>query len=83
MSTITTNLRATAFARPSALRAADGVIAGYIHSLAREAETPASLETDEPLLERLVKHANDCGARRGSGIARRRRRTQRRIPSPA
>jgi hypothetical protein len=83
MSTITTNLRATATDRPSSLRAADGVIAGYIHSLAREAARPTPQEPAEPLLGRLVKHAYGCGANRGSGMATRRRPAARRVPSPA
>lgn len=37
MSSITTKLRTPAVARPRALRVADGVIAGYIHALARAA----------------------------------------------
>jgi hypothetical protein len=85
MSTITTNLRATAnpTARPTALRAADGVIAGYVHSLAREAARPTPQEPAEPLLGRLVKQVYECGANRGSGIATRRRPGLRRVPSPA
>jgi hypothetical protein len=83
MSTTTTDLRATPIARPSALRAADGVIAGYVHSLAREAVMPAPKEPAEPLLGRLVKHAYECGAGRGSGIATRRRPAVRRVPTPA
>jgi hypothetical protein len=82
MSTITTDLRATA-TRTTALRAADGVIAGYIHSLAREAATPVTQETTEPVLGRLMKHAYKCGASHTSGIATRRRPALRRVPSPA
>lgn len=81
MSTFKTDLRATA--RPTALRAADGVIAGYIHTLAREAATPAAAETSEPVLDRLVRHVYGCGANRSSGIATRRRPAQRRVPAPA
>lgn len=83
MSTITTNLRASATPRPTALRAADGVIAGYIHTLAREAATPAEPQDAEPLLGRLVKRAHECGASHGSGVAPRRRPVLRRVPSPA
>jgi hypothetical protein len=83
MSTITTDLRATA-ARTTALRAADGVIAGYIQSLAREAAKPAAQETAEPVLGRLMKHAYECGAsHHTNGIATRRRRALQRVPSPA
>ncbi|HEX3618555.1 MAG TPA: hypothetical protein VHU61_18560 [Solirubrobacteraceae bacterium] len=82
MSTITTDLRATA-ARTTALRAAEGVIAGYIHSLAREAAKPADQETTEPVLGRLMKHAYECGASHTNGIATRRRRALQRVPSPA
>jgi CxxC motif-containing protein (DUF1111 family) len=83
MSTITTDLRATAAARPTALRAADGVIAGYIHTLAREAAKPATEEPAEPLLGRLMKHAYECGACHTTGMATRRRPALRRVPAPA
>jgi hypothetical protein len=83
MSTITTDFRPTATARPTALRAADGVIAGYIHTLAREAATPAAQETSEPVLDRLVRQVFECGASRSSGMATRRRPALRRAPAPA
>jgi hypothetical protein len=83
MSTFTTDFRPTAVARPTALRAADGVIAGYIHTLARDAATPAAPETSEPVLDRLVKHVYECGASRSSGLATRRRAALRRVPAPA
>jgi hypothetical protein len=83
MSTITTNLRAKTSARTTALRAADGVIAGYVHTLAREAAKPAVQETTEPVLSRLMKQAYECGASHTSGIATRRRPALRRVPSPA
>lgn len=83
MSTFTTDFRPAAVARPTALRAADGVIAGYIHTLAREAAAPAAQETGEPVLDRLVKHVHECGASRSSGLAARRRHALRRVPAPA
>lgn len=72
MSSITTDLRAPAVARPKALRVADGVIAGYIHSLARAAANPAA-GPGKPKLSRLAARAYECGASRSSGVAGRRR----------
>jgi hypothetical protein len=83
MSTITTDFRAPAATRSTALRAADGVIAGYIHSLAKAAAAPATRGTAKPGLGRLVSHAYECGASRGSGLTTRRRPGLRRVPSPA
>lgn len=71
MSSITTDLRAPAVARPRALRVADGVIAGYIHSLARAASPSAG--AGKPKLSRLAARAYECGASRSSGVAGRRR----------
>ncbi|MDE3134346.1 MAG: hypothetical protein KGL15_09790, partial [Acidobacteriota bacterium] len=67
MSSITTDLRAPAVARPRALRVADGVIAGYIHSLARAAADPAA-GAGRPKLSRLAARAYERGAGRGSGV---------------
>jgi hypothetical protein len=83
MSTITTDLRAPAVSRPAALRAADGVVAGYIHSLAKAAAEPAAAATPMPALSRLAKHAYECGASRSSGLTARRRPARLRVPSPA
>jgi hypothetical protein len=83
MSTITTDLRAPAFARSSALRAADGVIAGYIHSLVKAAAAPATRDRAKPGLGRLATHSYECGANRASGLTTRRRAGLRRVPSPA
>jgi hypothetical protein len=68
MSSITTDLRPAAVARPTALRVADGVIAGYIHSLARAAAN-STAAPGRPKLSRLAR-AYECGASRSS--ARRR-----------
>jgi hypothetical protein len=83
MSTTTTDLRAPAVSRPAALRAADGVVAGYIHSLSQAAAKPAASATPMPALSRLAKHAYECGASRSSGLATRRRSARLRVPSPA
>jgi hypothetical protein len=83
MSTISTDFRAPAVARSTALRAADGVIAGYIHSLAQTAAQPAARGAARPRLGRLAAHAYGCSASRGSGLATRRRPALRRVPSPA
>jgi hypothetical protein len=82
MSTITTDLRGPAIARGTALRAADGVIAGYIRSLAQAAAKPAD-GVGKPKLGRLATHAYECGASRATGLATRRRGAPRRVPSPA
>jgi len=85
MSTITNDLRAPAGTRPTALRAADGVIAGYIRSLTQSpARTGAGAAVaTQPKLARMVAHAYDCGASRSNGTATRRRPALRRVPSPA
>ena len=83
MSTITTDFRAPAVARSTAQRAADGLIAGYIHSLALAAARPAAEAGSRSKLGRLATHAYECGANRSSGIATRRRPALRRVPSPA
>ena len=82
MSTTTTPLRAPAVNRSAALRAADGVIAEYIHSLAQSAQ-PATPERTAPTLSRLAKQAYECGASRSSGLTTRRRPARLRVPSPA
>jgi hypothetical protein len=83
MSTITTEFRAPAVARASAQRAADGVIAGYIHSLAQAATKPAGQDGPRTKLSRLAAQAYECGASRSSGVVTRRRPALRRVPSPA
>lgn len=83
MSTITTNFRAPAVARSSAQRAADGLIAGYIRSLAQVATAPAAEPGSRPKLVARAAQAYDCGARRSTGLANRRRPGLRRIPTPA
>lgn len=83
MSTITTEFRAPAVARPTALRAADGVIAGYIHSLAQATAKPLAEATPRPRLARLAAHAHECATGRGNCTAMRRRPALQRIPSPA
>ena len=83
MSTVTTNFRAPAAARPTALRAADGVIAGYIRSLVQAASKPAADGAAKETLSRLASHAYGCGAGRSSGLAARRRTALRRAPAPA
>ena len=82
MSTTTTPLRAPAVNRSAALRAADGVIAEYIHALARSAQS-ATPERTAPTLSRLAKQAYECGASRSSGLTTRRRPARLRVPSPA
>lgn len=89
MSTITTDLRAPATTRPAAQRAADGVIAGYIHSLAQAAAKPAAQGRPRPKLARLAARAYECGASRSTGVASRstgvatrRGPMLRRVPSP-
>jgi hypothetical protein len=83
MSTITTDFRAPAVARPTALRAAEGVIAGYIHSLAKTAATPTAPLRPKPKIGRLATHSYECGASRTSGLTTRRRLGLQRVPSPA
>ncbi len=83
MSTITTDFRAPAVARSTAQRAADGLIAGYIRSLAQVATEPAAEAGARPKLTRLAAQAYDCGASRSKGLATRRRPALRRVPSPA
>ncbi len=84
MSTITTDLRAPAVSRSTALRAADGVIAGYVHALAQAAAEPAAEGGAKFKLSRLATQAYECGASRGNGLtARRRPAALRRVPSPA
>jgi hypothetical protein len=83
MSTVTTDFRAPAVVRSTALRAADGVIAGYIHSLAKAAVAPVTRGTAKPGLGRLATHSYECGASRASGLTTRRRPGLRRVPSPA
>lgn len=84
MSTITTEFRAPAVARPAAQRAADGVIAGYIHSLAHTAAAkPAAHAGPGAKLARLAAQAYECGASRSNGVVTRRRPALRRVPSPA
>ena len=83
MSTTTTDLRAPAVNRPATLRAADGVIAGYIHSLAQPATQSTAPGITMPTLSRLAKQAYGCGASRSSGLTTRRRSARLRVPSPA
>lgn len=83
MSTTTTPLRAPAVNRSAALRAADGVIAEYIHSLAQAATQPVTPQRTAPTLSRLAKQAYECGASRSSGLTTRRRPARLRVPSPA
>jgi hypothetical protein len=83
MSTITTDFRAPAVARSTAQRAADGLIAGYIHSLAQAAAKPIAEAGSGPKLRRLAAHAYECGAGRSSRRATRTRPALRRVPSPA
>lgn len=82
MSTITTNLHFSPIARTPASRAADGVIAGYIHSLAQAASMPAASGVTATKLRQLAE-TYGCGASRTSGLAARRRPALRRVPSPA
>ena len=82
MSTISTDLRIPAMTRTSASRAADGVMAGYIRSLAQAAAKPAA-QVMAKRDDRRVADAYGCGASRTSGLAARRRPSLRRVPSPA
>lgn len=85
MSSITTEYnapRASRSGRPVALRAADGVIAGYIRSLA-QAAAPLTGGGANAKSGRLAAHAYACGASRASGLATRRRPALRRAPLPA
>jgi hypothetical protein len=83
VSTITNEFRAPTVARAAAMRAADGVIAGYIHSLAHTPPRTVAGAAPQPRLARLVAHAYECGASRSNGTATRRRPALRRVPSPA
>jgi hypothetical protein len=83
MSTTTNTLRTPTVNRTAALRAADGVIAEYIHSLAQTAAQPAASKRTVPTLSRLAKHAYECGASRSSGLTTRRRPARLRVPAPA
>jgi hypothetical protein len=82
MPSVTTDLRAPGAARPIALRAADGVIAGYIHSLAHAA-TRSPADSTKQKLGRRASQAYECGASRSSGLAGRRRRQLLRAPAAA
>jgi hypothetical protein len=79
MSTITTEFRAPA-ARSTALRAADGVIAGYIHTLARSA---APAEPAPRNAGRLASPSYHCSSARAARAGSRRRPALRRVPLPA
>lgn len=83
MSSIPTDFRAPAVARTASQRATDGLIAGYIRSLAQTAAKPAARGDARPKLARLAAQAYECGASRSSGLATRRRPALRRVPSPA
>lgn len=82
MSSITTDVRPPAVARPSALRAADGVIAGYIHSIARAAANSTAAPS-KPKLSRLAARAYECGAGRSNRAAGRRRPQPLRVAATA
>lgn len=83
MSSITTDFRASGVVRTSAHRAADGVIAGYIHSLVQAAAGLAGDDDGQPMPARLTSRAYDCGVSRSGGFATRRRPALRRAPVPA
>jgi hypothetical protein len=71
MSTITTNFRAPALARPTAHRAADGVVAGYIRSLVQDGPGATDVK-DESKLSSLAPLSDECRARRSRSATRRR-----------
>lgn len=82
MSSITTEFRAPV-TRSSALRAADGVIAGYIRSLSQAApEKPRGIVVKKQSSP-LAAQAYRCGASHGKGVSARRRPALRRVPAPA
>ena len=83
MSSITTDSRAPAVARTTAMRAADGVTARYIHSLVRAAAEPAADREEKLEPNRMAPHAYECGASRSNGLTTRRRLALRRAPLPA
>lgn len=82
MSSITTDLRAPRL-RSAALRAAEGVTAGYIRSLAQTATRSPAQGRSKSNPERPAGHMYQCGAGRGTGMATRRRPALRRVPAPA
>ena len=84
MSTITTDYRPPSVDRSAALRAAEGVIAGYIHSLVQSAgKSSASRGEERGQPRRLAPGAEACGASRRDGMTARRRSALRRAPVPA
>lgn len=83
MSSIMTDFRAPAVARTTAMRAADGVTARYIHSLLRASAELAAGGAAEPKPRRLAPLAYECGSSRRNGVATRRRLALRRAALPA
>lgn len=81
MSSITTDLRAPRL-RSAAMRAAEGVTAGYIRSLAQAAARPGQGRSKSNP-ERPAGHTYQCGAGHSKGMTTRRRPALRRVPAPA